>query len=126
MQVKNSPKEIRRLDTQGLRITWQDNTTQEISSDVLRRNCPCAGCRELRGDDSHAKPLTGRKRSLSVIQNSIEQELSLQEIWGVGQYAIGLRWADGHSSGIYTFTYLRELDKSNLAADAPAVTDNQS
>jgi DUF971 family protein len=103
------PREIKRLGTNGLQITWQDGTTQELLSEVLRKGCPCAGCREARGDDSHAKPLTGKKRSLSIIQSSAEQELSLQEIWGVGQYAIGLRWADGHSSGIYTFAYLRTL-----------------
>jgi DUF971 family protein len=27
----------------------------------------------------------------------------------VGGYAIQLFWADGHSSGIYSFTYLRRL-----------------
>lgn len=109
MTTQIVPREIKRLETEGLRITWSDGLIQELTSEVLRTRCPCAGCRELRGDESHAKPLTGKKRSLSIIQNSIDQELSLQEVWGVGQYAIGLRWADGHSSGIYTFGYLREL-----------------
>jgi DUF971 family protein len=109
MQTKPTPKEIKRLDTKGLRITWSDGFVQELESTVLRRGCPCAGCREANGDESHAKPLTGKKRSLGIIQNSIEEELALQEIWGVGQYAIGLKWADGHSSGIYTFDYLRGL-----------------
>jgi DUF971 family protein len=109
MSDHTRPKEIKRLESMGLRVTWQDGTINELSSEVLRRGCPCAECRELRGDDSHAKPLTGKKRSLTIVQNTIDQELSLQEIWGVGQYAIGLRWADGHSSGIYTFRYLREL-----------------
>ncbi len=44
-----------------------------------------------------------------VVEATLDQELTLQEIWGVGQYAIGLRWGDGHDSGIYTFEYLREL-----------------
>lgn len=80
-----------------------------ISSENLRRQCPCAECREKRGDDTHAKPLTGKKRSLAIVESSLEQELELQEIWAVGQYAIGMRWADGHDSGIYTFEFLREL-----------------
>ena len=31
------------------------------------------------------------------------------EIRGVGNYAIELRWHDGHSTGIYTYDYLRSL-----------------
>jgi DUF971 family protein len=50
-----------------------------------------------------------------VVEATLDQELTLQEIWGVGQYAIGLRWGDGHDSGIYTFEYLREL--SDLVQD---------
>lgn len=109
MNTRVTPKEIKRLETKGLRITWQDGAIHELTSETLRRQCPCADCREMRGDDSHAKPLTGKKRSLSIVQNTIAEELALQEVWGVGQYAIGLKWGDGHNSGIYTFPYLREL-----------------
>jgi len=109
MTPQATPKEIKRLDTKGLKITWLDGVIQDLPSEILRRGCPCAGCREMRGDDSHAKPLTGKKRSLNIVQNTAQEELALQEVWGVGQYAIGLRWADGHASGIYTFSYLREL-----------------
>jgi ATP-binding protein involved in chromosome partitioning len=108
----NTPREIKRMESTGLRVTWQDGSIQELTSEVLRKRCPCAECRELRGDESHAKPLTGKKRSLAIMQNTIDEELALEEIWGVGQYAIGIRWADGHSSGIYTFGYLRELGQS--------------
>lgn len=112
MSLSHTPKplEIRRMGDTGLQISWSDGTTQQLPSEALRRNCPCAGCREARGDDTHAKPLTGKKRSLTIVQNTIEQELSLSEIWGVGQYAIGLRWADGHDTGIYTFDYLRAIN----------------
>ena len=35
--------------------------------------------------------------------------MELREIEQVGNYALGLTWADGHSSGIYSFRYLRTL-----------------
>ena len=111
----SQPTEIKRNETKGLTITWQDGATTPLSSEQLRRNCPCAACKEKRGDSTHAKPLTGKKRSLMVVEATLDQELTLQEIWGVGQYAIGLRWGDGHDSGIYTFEYLREL--SDLVQD---------
>jgi DUF971 family protein len=33
----------------------------------------------------------------------------LQRFEQVGGYALQLFWADGHSSGIYSFAYLRKL-----------------
>jgi DUF971 family protein len=30
----------------------------------------------------------------------------------VGGYALQPRWADGHSSGIYSFTFLRRLEEA--------------
>ena len=99
------------MGSSGLAIKWGDGSSSSLSSEVLRRECPCASCKEKRGDTTHAKPLTGKKRSLSIVENTIEQETSLQEIWAVGQYALGIRWGDGHDSGIYPFELLRELGK---------------
>jgi DUF971 family protein len=36
-------------------------------------------------------------------------DLDLREIEQVGNYALGLTWSDGHSTGIYSFRYLRSL-----------------
>jgi len=35
--------------------------------------------------------------------------LEISELEQVGNYAIGLAWADGHTGGIYSFEYLRDL-----------------
>lgn len=105
----HTPTEIRRNGTQGLSISWGDGSTSSLPSEVLRRQCPCASCREKRGDSTHAKPLTGKKRSLAIMESSIEQETALEEIWAVGQYALGVRWADGHDTGIYPFELLKAL-----------------
>jgi DUF971 family protein len=107
--MSNMPTEIKRDAQSGLTITWRDGTTSRISKELLRRECPCASCNEQRGDTSHSKPLTTKKRGLSVIQNTIEEQLDLKEIWAVGQYALGMRWGDGHDSGIYPFSLLFEL-----------------
>lgn len=104
-----TPKEITRDARKGISITWSNNSRSQLSCETLRRNCPCAACKEKRGDTSHSTPLTPRRRSLTVIQNTIDEELNLVSIWGVGQYAIGIRWGDGHDSGIYTFSLLLEL-----------------
>ena len=120
--VKVTPTEIKRAGSSGLHISWSDGRRDALPGEFLRRNCPCAACKELRGDTSHSKPLTGKKpkKSLMVIENTIETETSLQQIWGVGQYALGMSWGDGHDSGIYTFDYLRELSDWMNSTEVPA------
>ena len=107
MEIK--PIEIKRLEKDGLQITWSNGTKNSIQSSVLRQGCPCAVCREKRGDTSHSQPITGKASMLKIIEHTKDEETGLEEIWAVGQYALGLRWQDGHDTGIYTFKYLREL-----------------
>ena len=38
-----------------------------------------------------------------------DDQRELEDIQAVGGYALSLKWFDGHSSGIYSFTYLRAL-----------------
>lgn len=110
------PVEIRR-EQSGLNIQWQDGTSCYLSSQKLRENCPCAECREKRGDDSHQSPLLPKKKSLlRVVEASKEEALQLNKIWQVGNYALGLAWGDGHDSGIYSFDLLDRLGASQAAA----------
>lgn len=117
-----TPVSIQRLEGVGLAVRWQDGAQGTIPARLLRTYCPCANCREARGEGNHERPLSAtptdpvaggksaRKRtSLTIVQNSLEEELDLREVWAVGNYAIGLRWADGHATGIYPFKLLREL-----------------
>jgi ATP-binding protein involved in chromosome partitioning len=104
----DTPKQIRKTAT-GLTIEWQNGAQEELPALTLRQNCPCAGCREKRGDTSHQQPLAPKHSSLRVIQHSSDEELTIERVWLVGNYAIGLGWKDGHSTGIYTFDYLRSL-----------------
>ena len=112
------PVELRRLTSAdstkssgiGVAITWSDGVATELDSATLRKHCPCATCLETRGDRSHSKPLTGGGRSLlKVVSATAEEEANLQELWPVGNYAIGMRWGDGHDTGIYPFALLRKL-----------------
>ncbi|RKU11514.1 hypothetical protein C6501_12470, partial [Candidatus Poribacteria bacterium] len=42
------------------------------------------------------------------------EKLHVVGIQRVGRYAIQLMWSDGHKTGIYTFTFLRELSDSEV------------
>lgn len=44
----------------------------------------------------------------AVLQTG-KQGISITDIFPVGNYAIGLKFSDGHDSGIFTWRYLHEL-----------------
>ena len=110
------PREIRRIGPTGISVTWSDGRSHTLQSQLLRTNCPCATCKEQRGDSSHAHPLTAgssKPSLLKVISSTVQDELRLDEIWAVGQYAIGMRWGDQHTTGIYTYDLLRKLGEES-------------
>ena len=74
-------------------VEWEDGHVSTFDLDYLRSWCPCAGCQ------GHAP--TARYLDLR------DQELTHLE--GVGNYALGFTWADGHSTGIYSFRMLRAV-----------------
>ncbi|HET9956369.1 MAG TPA: DUF971 domain-containing protein [Polyangiaceae bacterium] len=76
-----------------LEVTWADGHKSRLTNELLRGYCPCAGCQ---GHSSGLKFQTGGNTEL-------------REIEQVGNYALSFTWGDGHSSGIYSFRYLRSL-----------------
>jgi len=91
--------------TSGVRITWSDGRVSEYSLRKLRDNCPCAQCKEERAKPPAKKPL------LRVLPGNFDGDLVIASAELVGNYALQLTWTDGHSTGIYSFTYLRSLDE---------------
>lgn len=96
----------------GLEINFSDAEKIVLNSPTLRKNCPCASCQAKRGDSSHDTPLTPKtgRSLLKVISSSTEEEQDLKQIWMLGNYALGMKWGDGHDSGIYTFEFLKSLN----------------
>jgi DUF971 family protein len=86
-----------------LLITWSDGPESVLTVGMLRQNCPCAGCDDLR---KHADPL--RVLPASVKPVKLDQ-LVADQIELVGNYAIQIRFSDGHDTGIFTFDHLRRL-----------------
>lgn len=84
-----------------LAIKWDDGTESFIALERLRRACPCAGCK---GEvDVLGQLHKGPELALSP------QSFQLVRIDTTGTYALTPHWADGHSSGIYSFEYLRRV-----------------
>lgn len=88
------PTEINHIKASAIvRITWEDSHAGEYAEAYLRGYCPCALCQ------GH-----GAQRRFIPVENA-----KLQGIEAVGNYAIEFRWQDGHTTGIYSYEYLRSL-----------------
>ncbi|MCZ6651590.1 MAG: P-loop NTPase [Planctomycetota bacterium] len=87
-------------DATGLAIGWPDGTTQVTSPRDLRLSCRCAACRD---------EMTGKPR---LDPAAVPLDVAPTRIWSVGNYAIGVAFSDGHSSGIYTFEALRGMESA--------------
>ena len=90
-------------------IAWEDVSGQIALAD-LRRLCPCALCDDLRA----------QQRNLGGLHMIADVEMPsavLTDVVAVGNYAIQLRWQDGHDTGIYTYAYLRELVEAQVDSE---------
>ena len=92
-----------------LALAWADGEESYLPCELLRRACPCASCQ---GEPD----AMGRVVRPRVDYGEGSFVLTRYEM--VGGYALQMVWADGHSSGIYSFEYLRRLGGST-SRDAP-------
>jgi ATP-binding protein involved in chromosome partitioning len=77
----------------AVRIRWSDGQTTVYSFHGLRGWCPCASCQ-------------GHSSQTRFIHTENPRPTGHE---GVGRYAIRFLWADGHSTGMYSYEWLREI-----------------
>jgi len=100
------PAEIRQSGPRELEIRWSDEHTSVYDVVLLRRACRCALCID---------EWTGAQ----ILQpEQVSEDVRPERVDLVGRYAISINWSDAHSSGIYTFDYLRKLDPSLTEGEA--------
>ncbi len=81
-------------------LNFNDGVEIYLPLSLLRRACPCAACQ---GEPDAMGRVVRPKVELK------ENSTHLRQITPVGSYALQLFWQDGHSTGIYSLPYLREL-----------------
>ena len=79
----------------GVRLTWEDGSVTTVDLTTLRWRCPCAECRSRRERGTFVAP--------------DPSALRLADAETVGGYGLGVTWADGHRTGIYSWELLRSL-----------------
>lgn len=104
----HDPAPPTRLDLKkdrGLTIEWSDGSTSYYSIPYLRKMSPSADMKQLR-EEMARNPLTVLPNSMARASGPIVAESA--EL--VGNYALRIRFSDGHDTGIYSWEYLRSID----------------
>ena len=80
-----------------LSLFWSNGRKLEVKNIDLRLSCRCALC---------INELTGEKL---LRKDSIRKDIMPKEIVPLGNYALGIKWNDGHTSGIYPYKNIEEI-----------------
>ncbi len=97
------PKQIKIVDKKSLLIVWNDDSETLLGLKYMRDECPCAGCK---GETILLR--TYRPPQPTILSPEMYK---IKNIEIVGGYAIQISWKDGHSTGIYSWDYIRQLEK---------------
>ena len=106
----NTPTHLDVKKDRGLTVEWPDGTSSYYSVAYLRRMSPSADMRQLR-EQMEANPLT-----ILPAAAAGSGDIAIAHAELVGNYAINFTFTDGHSTGIYTWEYLREIDPARRDA----------
>lgn len=94
----NAPKAIRAVTEAGeFEIDWGPDDTCRLPFKLLRGECPCAVC---------VNEFTGQKM---IDPDDIPDDIKPAGLEYSGNYALKVRWSDGHDTGLYTFERLEMI-----------------
>jgi DUF971 family protein len=90
----------------GVDIAWADGHSSHFDFAYLREQCPCATCNDERGKK---EVLTTMNLPSSPLLPMYKPKPRAQGATQVGNYAVQISFTDGHSTGIFSYDYLRTL-----------------
>jgi Mrp family chromosome partitioning ATPase/DUF971 family protein len=85
------------FDAKTITLTWENGETSTVSNAALRRACSCALC----VDEMTRKPL--------LDPASIPMDIHAEKVGIIGNYAVVVDWSDGHNTGFFPYSVIREL-----------------
>ena len=90
------PVEIRLMrDRRALQVLFDDGKIFNLSAELLRVTSPSA---EVQGHSEAERKTVGGKRNVTILS-----------VDSVGNYAVRIGFDDMHSTGIYSWAFLRDL-----------------
>jgi DUF971 family protein len=104
LDERKKPKSLRVYVTtgEGVEVVWGDAHVSRYTFPYLRDHCPCAMC----NDERAKKDKLGNKADVFPMY---KPRVTAKAAKPVGNYAVHIEFSDDHSTGIYSFGYLREI-----------------
>jgi DUF971 family protein len=93
------PLKIHQVARDQLLVQWDDGHESTFTTEYLRTNCPCAVCAHEREENLKS----------GIFSLPLASKTRLVRIDHSGRNAMVITWGDGHTTGIYTWEYLRSL-----------------
>lgn len=80
-----------------IELHWGDGRVERVPNRALRLACSCALCVDEMSRKSVLDPAT------------VPDDIHATELWTIGNYALGVVWSDGHSTGYFPFQTIEAL-----------------
>jgi len=104
----------------GVDVTWSDGHASHYDFAYLRDMCPCAMCNDEREKKEERRKNDDRLKKQNAARGAppplsspalpmFKPKLSARAAHAVGNYALQIDFNDGHTTGIYSFDYLRTI-----------------
>jgi DUF971 family protein len=109
LDERKKPADIKvRVSTGGgVDIVWADHHTSHYDFVYLREHCPCAMCNDERLKKQGLAAHTAS--SASSVLPMFKPRPTARAAKAVGNYALQIDFSDGHTTGIYSYDYLRTI-----------------
>jgi len=111
----------------GLDIGWADGHSSHYDFAYLREHCPCAMCDdERRKKQNFTAHAPSTPNAATAVLPMFKPRPGARAAKAVGNYALQIDFSDGHTTGIYSYDYLRsicpcaECAKLFRSGDAPS------
>lgn len=95
----------------GVDVAWADGHRSHFDFAFLREECPCATCNDLRNKKqaAAAQGMVSETSGGDAVFPMYKPKLTARAAKPLGNYALQIDFNDGHSSGIYSYAFLREM-----------------
>lgn len=91
----------------GVDIAWSDGHASHYDFAYLRDQCPCAMCNDERQKKQAYQQIAGKPPA--AVLPMFKPKPTARSAHAVGNYALQFEFNDGHTTGIYSFDYLRTV-----------------
>ena len=96
--MRDAPSDIKLLRAERmLEISWRNETPRRFDIRQVRCECPCASC----VDEMTGVPI--------LLVDSVPDDIGINKMELVGNYAVKFSFTDGHDTGIYTWDRLYDI-----------------